>query len=181
MADDFRTLVLDTGLALTDEQQGRLITLFGKGAARVYAKPCHWIFSRDDQADGADYCPACVKKRIAELKKRNPAGEYDIDGGWRTDHDSLPACETCGAALDGALTEEGCEQEVEHFLEYGFDPTSDHDCYAMDEVINARGWQFHCGSERPPSSGERQYFWDLGRLCQSILAQLDGPSAPDAR
>lgn len=95
---------------------------------------CHW-FSGDapgwEYDAGQDFCSECAEAVLElfyeehpELEERDEDGEVDreartvqIDGGWSTDHDSLPFCEECGRRLTGHLTEYGVEQELEHFAE----------------------------------------------------------------
>ena len=80
---------------------------------------------------GVDFCYPCAEAILElfygehpELDERDEDGEIDlqartvfIDGVGRTEHDSTPFCEECGALLDGSLTEYGVEQELEHFAD----------------------------------------------------------------
>lgn len=80
---------------------------------------------------GENFCYPCAEAILVlfyeehpELDERDDDDEIDldarsvrIDGVGRTEHDSTPFCEECGALLDGCLTEYGVEQELEHFAD----------------------------------------------------------------
>ena len=80
---------------------------------------------------GVNFCYPCAEAILdlfyeehPELDERDEDGELAldarpvcIDGVGRTEHDSTPFCEECGALLDGSLTEYGVEQELEHFAD----------------------------------------------------------------
>lgn len=95
------------------------------GAER--ALPCHW-FGGDFHDAGEDFCWNCAteivdKKYAADPKRFEELyGECEdeedrhntaIDGGWDTEHDSPPFCETCGRKLSGNLTDYGSDEEIE--------------------------------------------------------------------
>jgi len=153
--------------------RGKLETLFNAGASRVPSEPEHWIHNADE---GLSYCYECCEKEVKRLLKENPKGEYCVDGGWGTDGDSTPFCEICHKLLENTLTDYGCEAEVEHFMDNGFDPNSDDDCRAMSEVIGGRGWeplQDLIYRDKYEEKSALQYFTDLHKLCKSILMQLN--------
>lgn len=131
---------MSTTLLLSEATRARLGALFNAGAAKFDPLPCHWVACADE--DSVDYCREHALKRIEEIKAESPDREPILDGGWPSDHDSTPYCqyEGCGALLDGALTSYGAEQEIDHFLDYGFDPASDDDCRAMAEVVSTLHW-----------------------------------------
>lgn len=102
-------------------------------AANAEVRPeCHW-FSGDEPGwphdAGQEFCGECAEaildlfyEEYPELDERYEDGEIDraardivLDGGWSTDHDSLPYCDECGCQLNGSLTDYGVEQELEHF------------------------------------------------------------------
>lgn len=88
---------------------------------------CYWFDGAFHDA-GEDFCRECAEKLVDEKYKANPKefeelyGECEndeerysaaIEGGSRIEHDSPPYCETCGAPLDGSLTEYGMKEEIE--------------------------------------------------------------------
>jgi len=162
---------------LSEAERARLVQLFDAGAARVPAAPEHWICgSNRDHDESTSYCYECAEKEIAKLKQADPEGEWLVDGGWGNEGDSTPFCEGCGKLLSNTLTNYGCEAEVDHFTEHGFDPASDDDCRAMSEVISARGWEEWSGRvfEREyERRNSEKYFSDLHALGRQILAKLD--------
>lgn len=102
------------------------------GAAE--ALEAHWFVG--DAPDwphdaGKNFCFPCAEAIIGlfyeehpELDELDDDGEVDvearevyIDGVGRTEHDSTPFCEECGALLNGCLTDYGVEQELEHFAD----------------------------------------------------------------
>lgn len=93
-----------------------LVELEQRSAGADLGDPCHWIDGGRDP--GANYCAECAEvARDVELEAADHDDIY-IGGGYRTDHDSWPFCETCERRLDGDLTAEGAEQELEHFQQY---------------------------------------------------------------
>jgi hypothetical protein len=58
-----------------------------------------------------DYCLPCCKKAARDAKR-------EVDGGFTTDHDSIPFCETCGVKLDGNLTACGIDEEIARAVLY---------------------------------------------------------------
>jgi hypothetical protein len=117
------------------------IARFSAGAADVL--PCYW-FGADFYDASAEFCRPCAKKIVDAEYKKDPArfedlyGEcesdeerYDaaIDGGFDTDHDSPPTCETCEAILSGNLTEYGADEEIGALT-----------TYAAPEFGEVEGW-----------------------------------------
>lgn len=112
--------------------------------------PCHW-FGADFHNAGENFCRPCAEKLVDAKYAADPArfaelygDEHEdaedryrdaIDGGWRIEHDSIPFCETCGAHLDGALTNYGVGEEIAHFAEYG-GPSFD-DSEGWEDLDNA--------------------------------------------
>jgi hypothetical protein len=157
---------------LTEAECDRLEELFNAGASRTEEEDEHWVGGGDE---GQSYCYKCCKKRVAELLKEEPDGDYHVDGGWGTESDSTPFCETCQTLLRASLTQYGCESEVEHFLENGFDPKCDMDCYSMERVISSGGWKPYHFENEPAYKTEKKekYFTDLHALGRRILDALD--------
>jgi hypothetical protein len=156
---------------LSESEREQVEALFNAGAARMTADDEHWIHGHDE---GLSYCYECATKKVAELLEKEPSADYCVDGGWRSESDSTPFCESCSKLLDASLTEYGCEAELDQFTTYGFDPKSDDDCRAMSEVINAMGWEVHDlpheAEYKKRSRAER--FAQLYALCRSILDKL---------
>ena len=102
-------------------------TISARAAGAVERPACHW-FDGDLHDSGDDFCLACAQ-RLVDQKHAADSAAFDalydgctsseqryreaIDGGWDTDHDSVPRCATCGAKLSGHLTEYGADQELE--------------------------------------------------------------------
>ena len=105
-----------------------------RAAGAVEPLDSHW-FAGDAPGwrhdSGVNFCFPCADAILdlfyeehPELDEVDEDGEIDleardirIDGVGRTEHDSTPFCEECGALLDGCLTEYGVEQELEHFAD----------------------------------------------------------------
>ena len=147
---------------ISKSDQKKLETLFNAGAEKVESEPEHWISGADE---GMSYCYDCAEKEVEQLLKKNPAGEYIVDGGWGIEGDSTPFCEICDKLLENTLTDYGCESEVDHFLDHGFDPKYDDDCRAMSEVISSKAWE-------PCENEDIEYFANLHKLCGKILESL---------
>lgn len=183
MSDDFRISIKNAAYTLTEEQQERVSDALRAGAATGdEPKDCYWIYGADD---GSDYCEECGEAEVEKLRAAKPDEEYSLDGGWRTEHDGTPYCEKCHCRLDGQLTYYGAEQEIEHFLEHGFDPACADDCLSAEEVINTIGWHLYQGeynryqsqfsTDRENRAAQERH-WNLGKLARRILEQLDAPS-----
>ena len=156
-------------MKLSDDECKLLEDFFNAGAALVESEPEYWVHGADE---GESYCHKCCEKKVKGLLKKDPGGEYCVDGGWGVEGDSTPFCETCGKLLENTLTEAGAETEVDHFLEYGFDPESDDDRRAMSEVIRARGWKPWLERryrDEYEKKWDLQYFDDLHKVCRTIL------------
>lgn len=162
-----------TCIPLSEAEIERLKAIIKPGAARVKTYPEHWINGSDESLS---YCHACAEMEVSRLRKEEPDGEYRVAGGYGTEGDSTPFCENCGKRLENTLTDYGCEEEVSHFLRYGFTPLCDDDCYSLDQCVMSRGWVCH---ENPDFDrhlrqyeieDRREYFADFTRLCRMILA-----------
>jgi hypothetical protein len=149
---------------LSKDDIEKLNALFDAGKAQSDELPEYWI-SGEDYNEGESYCYSCAEKKIKELKKKKRRGEWIISGGYRIDSDSTPFCETCGCLLDACLTDEGAEEEIDHFTTYGFDQMSADDCRAMWEVINVLSWE--------PYEGEENTYNDLHLLGHRILSMIE--------
>jgi|ERR1041384_177135 hypothetical protein len=135
-------------------------------ANRYETKPEHWIHGWDE---GLSFCFECAEKKVAELLTQEPDGDYSVDGGWASEGDSQAFCETCQCALDNSFTTYAAEQEMDHFDEFGFDPSSPHDCHAFAEVIAAVG----CGN---PDINRR-----IERMAATILTQIQATKSNEAK
>jgi len=158
---------------LTEKEQEKLNDFFRDGAEGIEAEPEYWV----NGGEGLSFCYDCCGKEVSLLKKDDPENnEYCcVDGGWIIDGDSIPYCETCDKLLKNTLTYDGCEDEVNHFLEHGFDPCSASDCYSMERVIAGRGWEI--GEERIyrneyDKEGDIKYYKNLEILCKRILKEV---------
>ena len=160
---------------LTEAERERLRTHFNTGGASVESFPEHWISGHDE---GQSYCYECAEKKVAELLALEPLADYRVGGGYGSSGDSTPCCETCQKLLENSLTDYGCESELDHFVENGFDPTSSGDCRAMAEVISSGGWGRADFVSKPDYEKARRadYYASLNALGQQILAMLDAVS-----
>lgn len=132
--------------AVTLREMRDHIAMRARGAAaRV---PCHWVHGANEIRgigcdEGTNYCRPCCEKAVRKIRKSHPKEARDVnicvDGGWSTDHDSPPYCETCGVPLDGDLTDCGVEEEIQALTTYAIPTTPD--CWAQldDAMINVRG------------------------------------------
>lgn len=65
-----------------------------------------------------DCCVAKVEEIVAVHPKEAARVGLCVDGGWSMEHDSTPFCETCGAKLDGSLTDYGTDEELSVLTNY---------------------------------------------------------------
>jgi len=126
-----------------------------RAAGASLAVPCHWIHGANDLDEldcdeGTNFCCECAEAKIAEFVAAHPdlADEISLDGGWGTDHDSAPFCDTCGAKLLGSLTDYGARCELEHFEDY-------HPRHCEELVLDL---------DKPPAPGDR-IAWALIERC----------------
>lgn len=119
------------------EQRFRMIG-FDLDRIAVRCKPCHWI-STPNGDHGDEWCPDCGYFKVRNLRRhdRKHRADYILDGGWRTEHDSMPICAGCGAFLDGALTTYGAKQELEYYRECGLSTRRDVDALYLGEIIGS--------------------------------------------
>ena len=157
---------------ISESDQEKLERLFNAGRDRIPSEPEYWIHNADE---GLSYCYDCCEKEVARLLKENPAGDYSVDGGWGTEGDSTPFCEICGKRLENTLTDYGGEEELDYFLENGFNPKSDDDCRSMAEVIDGRGWipwEDRLYKNQDDKDRDLKYFQNLHKLCRAILENI---------
>lgn len=89
----------------------------------------HWIGNGDDIdcgfSDADDLCSECAAAAWTEIERWWKPEELEYvhlcSGGTETDN--LPMCCVCGELLDGTLTAEGIDDEIDHYEEHGFDDT----------------------------------------------------------
>ncbi|MFT3992509.1 MAG: hypothetical protein QM680_14000 [Luteolibacter sp.] len=157
---------------LTDAEKDRLEAIFDAGSARVETADEHWIHGWDE---GQSFCRECAEKKIEELLAEKPEADICLDGGWGIEGDSLEFCETCSRRLWNSLTQYGCESEVDHFEDNGFDPADDDDCYSMERVVSSEGWGPYEDLPGSPYEKEQrhEYYTRLHNLGRRILANLD--------
>lgn len=119
---------LVAGATVTDDLvQGARTFIREHAAGADEPLACYW-FSSDFHDAGEDFCRDCAEKLVdekyaADQKRFNELyGTCEtaeeryraaIDGGFDTEHDSPPYCETCGAKLSGNLTEYGADEEID--------------------------------------------------------------------
>jgi hypothetical protein len=155
----------------SEKDREKLYKLFTEGSANIKIKPEYWAHGGDE---GFSYCYECCEKEVIRLQKLDPENkdDYCVDGGWGTEGDSIAYCETCGHLLENSLTDCGAEDEVRHFLGYGFDPKSENDCHSMGLVIDARGWEpwkDRIYRDEVEKKNDLEYYEKLNQLCIKIL------------
>lgn len=123
---------------------------------KISPVPEHWIGGADE---GLSYCRPCGEKEIKNLEKKNPGKEYTLDGGYRTEGDGQAFCETCRCHLDNSFTGYGCESELDHFDQYGFDVDNPSDCLSFQNILAASVWKGGEHSERVRKLAYRA-LWD---------------------
>ena len=109
---------------LVDELRS-FIAAHAAGAAEKLA--CYW-FDGDFHDASDEFCRDCAEKLVdkkyaaarsafeelyGECESDEERYSAAIDGGFDTDHDSRPYCETCRAKLSGHLTDYGADEEIE--------------------------------------------------------------------
>jgi len=155
----------------SESEREKLEQFFADGAILVPSEAEYWVHDADE---GLSYCHDCCEKEVKRLLKKNPDGEYCVDGGWGTDGDSTPFCETCGKLLENTLTDYGCEAELDHFTMYGFDIESNDDRRAMSQVISGREWEPFAGHvyrDDYEKKSDLEYYEQLYAVCKPILGQ----------
>lgn len=100
--------------------------------------PCHWIATPDGD-EGREWCPDCGWAKVRNLRRRDRRrrSHYILDGGWRTNHDSMPICAGCGAFLDGYLTSFGASQELDYYCEAGLSTSAAVDALYLSEILDS--------------------------------------------
>lgn len=158
---------------LTNNERMRLEEIFYHGAEKVYEAPEHWIRGDSDYIDSSEsYCYDCAKKEIARLEKEHPDDEFILDGGWDIDGDYTPFCKTCGQLLSNNFTQAACNEELFHYLRYGFNPMSAMDCLSLYKVLMAITWDTFdrlIGVQEYERESDVSNHNDLYRLCRLIL------------
>jgi len=161
---------------ITEAERVRLEWFFETGSAMVEERYEHYIVDErnDDYEELPEsYCYDCAKKKVAALCNEQGASdaEFSIRDGSSGESDSIPVCEMCDCLLRTGMTSCCCDGEVDGFIEYGFDPNSQYDCYYMDRVINSgRGWEVWDGwTGKYIIESEQRYFEKLHLLCRRIL------------
>lgn len=150
-----------------------------RGFAGCDEAPEHWVHG-DDADEGLSYCLECCRVEVARLKAENPKGDYAVAGGWGTDGDHTPFCETCGKRLSNTLTDYGAEEEFDHFLEHGFSLDSADDCLDLCRAIDSQPWPtpdfVHWGDHDRARARDRHDA--MHRLCFQVLWQsIYGPES----
>ena len=125
-------------------QQANEIILNMKGLEPV--EHVYWINGAEWAEGSGNLCYDCALKKIEEIKT-NPK-KYGVDleddddfenyvtigGGYGWNSDSPCSCEVCGKRLIYSLTDEGREQELDHFLDEST-KLGDTDMYELSEVF----------------------------------------------
>lgn len=109
-------LVAPPAIRARVDELREFVAAHATGAAAAQA--CYWVSGTNDCAN--DYCRPCGVRRVRALRRARPAeaAGISLDGGWSMEHDTSPTCRTCGATVDGTLTEYGADEELDHFTEH---------------------------------------------------------------
>lgn len=147
-------------------------------AAKMKTKAEHWVHGGDE---GASYCYECCVKEVAAYRAKDPSGEYLVDGGYGSEGENTPSCETCGCRLENSLTAYGAEMEFDHFLEYGRDPNSVDDSYCFLQAMDALVWEqgkqheYERGGDFQRSKDRREL---MHRACwRTLWRSINGPQS----
>lgn len=111
---------LSEAIALLDERE-------------TQAEPHYWIVDGDDSDEYEDYCFDCVVKVMPQIWAE-PHEHYRY-GHW-DESDCCVLCEECGKLLKYTLTDYGVANELEHFVEYGFDWNNPNECAELARVAH---------------------------------------------
>jgi hypothetical protein len=106
-----------------------VIYIMRKAAGASIPLDCYWIAHASEFRPGeieceagSNFCHPCASALVDKIYEAFPerAEYYEIavDGGWGTEHDSPPNCHTCGAKLQGSLTDAGVEYEMEALCDF---------------------------------------------------------------
>lgn len=156
-------------MIIAEPERQKLETLFNERSAKVETYPEYWVRNADE---GRSFCRECCEKEVEKLLKADPAGEYEIDGGYGVEGDSTPDCETCGKTLENSFTDDACKEELQHFLENGVE--SDYDYLSLSKMISARGWEPYPDTvyrDEFEKKSDLEYFEGLHKICRIILEE----------
>lgn len=108
----------------------------GRAAKADETLSAHWVHGAGGLGceEATDYCYECCVAKVAEIIAAHPKAAEEagvcVDGGWSTEHDSTPSCDTCGAKLSADLTEYGADEELDALT-----------AYAAPSFDQYNGWQ----------------------------------------
>lgn len=118
---------------MTDHYELKLVAaLQSEGAAERL--PCYWIRGSTDFGAGFDDATNFCRPLRRGWPQKFAAEEPAIDGGWTTDHDVRPYCDSCGVPLAGFLTDYGVNDELDALSDYAA-PTWD-DCEGWSALLD---------------------------------------------
>lgn len=119
----------------THEQIDEIMQFLSEHARGVQVLPCFWINGWDE---GLNYCLKCCEYEVSRLQSDNSLAEHvEVDGGWSTEHDSVPFCDRCGARLQGSLTEYGASLILQSVRESPVDWLEREGWYDLEQAIGA--------------------------------------------
>lgn len=126
------------------QRAGELEAIMSPLADRVTLWPAYWIETPKGEAaarhGGSDWCGDCASALVRHLRRhafRKQREEVRLSGGYRTDHDHMLWCASCGRPLDGSLTTYGAHEEVDHFMWRGVTPGSSLDALSIYLILEA--------------------------------------------
>lgn len=92
-------------------------------------RPFWFINSRYDESD--TFCWDCLHLVMPKAE----LGEDFMGGGW-DEHDAAECCIHCGKLLKYTLTDYGVDNELEHFMEVGFDWNFPQECFELCRIAH---------------------------------------------
>ena len=165
---------------INEKDKKKLIDFFEAQSADLESQPEYWINGADE---GLSYCLECCEEKVKQLQQEQPDQEFFVDGGsYSAEGESVASCMQCGKILENSLTNDGCEEEIDYFLEEGFDIESEIDCYTMTLIIESQGWEpiertfiSRYSSEEQIESevkAGKEYFRKFYIVCERILGKI---------
>ncbi len=158
---------------LSEEEKKWLEKILLDGAECVDEYPEHWVNGADDSES---YCYECCGKEVERLEKKYPEEDFFIDGGWGIDGDYTPICKDCEKQLINDFTNSACKEEVEHFLDCGFDIECGADCLSVLKIISSAGWEHRTSDKKDFLYNyclPAVFYEDLHKLCRQILIDVN--------
>lgn len=142
-------------------------------AETVHVEDCHWISDSDNYPE--DYCFDCATAIAERGVVDTVHGDMvTVDGGWRSEHDSPPYCEGCGARLGYSPTDYCTGAEIDNYLEYWDDDIRPEEALDLLNIFEAVGDPIHygwCGDARDKAAAHKQLA-DAFTLAERVISSV---------